>query len=172
MFENRVLRRIFGPKRDEVTREWRTLHHEGFNDFCSSTSNVIKPKAWDWSRIWIVRGERRGVYRVHVHYMYMYISIMYILLYTYMYNNMYIIEPLLRVSALPAIFRIPFGTTNIPDDGREHRNIWDTKCVPRWLHCVVNPYLQSGHRTWPPPSPSHIRPLASFTTIFLRIILV
>jgi hypothetical protein len=32
VFENRVLRRIFGPKRDEVTGEWRKLHNIGFND--------------------------------------------------------------------------------------------------------------------------------------------
>jgi hypothetical protein len=32
VFENRVLRRIFGPKRDEVTRTWRKLHNEKLND--------------------------------------------------------------------------------------------------------------------------------------------
>jgi hypothetical protein len=32
MFENRVLRRVFGPKRDEVTGEWRKLHNEELND--------------------------------------------------------------------------------------------------------------------------------------------
>jgi len=36
VFENRVLRRIFGPKRDEVTREWRKLHYEELNDLYSS----------------------------------------------------------------------------------------------------------------------------------------
>ena len=36
VFENRVLRKIFGPKRDEVTREWRKLHNEELNDlYCS-----------------------------------------------------------------------------------------------------------------------------------------
>ena len=35
MFENRVLRRIFGPKRDEVTGEWRKLHNEELNDLYS-----------------------------------------------------------------------------------------------------------------------------------------
>ena len=36
VFENRVLRRIFGPKRDEVTGEWRKLHNEELNDlYCS-----------------------------------------------------------------------------------------------------------------------------------------
>ena len=36
VFENRVLRRIFGPKRDEVTGEWRRLHNEELNDLCCS----------------------------------------------------------------------------------------------------------------------------------------
>jgi hypothetical protein len=36
MFENRVLRRIFGPRRDEVTGEWRKLHNEELNDMYSS----------------------------------------------------------------------------------------------------------------------------------------
>jgi hypothetical protein len=35
MFENRVLRRVFGPKRDEVTGEWRKLHNVELNDLCS-----------------------------------------------------------------------------------------------------------------------------------------
>ena len=41
VFENRVLRRIFGPKRDEVTREWRKLHNEKRNDLYSSR-NIIR----------------------------------------------------------------------------------------------------------------------------------
>jgi len=36
MFENKVLRRIFGPRRDEVTGEWRKLHNEGLNDLYTS----------------------------------------------------------------------------------------------------------------------------------------
>jgi hypothetical protein len=40
LFENRVLRRIFGPKRDEVTGEWRRLHNEELNDLYSSP-NII-----------------------------------------------------------------------------------------------------------------------------------
>jgi hypothetical protein len=36
VFENRVLRRIFGPRRDEVTGEWRRLYNEGFYDLYSS----------------------------------------------------------------------------------------------------------------------------------------
>jgi hypothetical protein len=49
-FENRVLRRIFGPKRDEVTGEWRTLHNEEFNDlYCSPNIVwVIKSRRMRW----------------------------------------------------------------------------------------------------------------------------
>jgi hypothetical protein len=41
MFENRVLRRIFGPKRDEVTGEWRKLHNEELHNLYSAP-NIIK----------------------------------------------------------------------------------------------------------------------------------
>ena len=41
VFENRVLRRIFGPKRDEVTGQWRKLHNEELNNLYSS-SNIIR----------------------------------------------------------------------------------------------------------------------------------
>jgi len=44
VFENRVLRRIFGPKRDEVTGEWRKLHNEELNDLYSSPSIVQEIK--------------------------------------------------------------------------------------------------------------------------------
>jgi len=41
VFEKRVLRRIFGPKRDNVTREWRKLHNEELNDpYCST--NIVR----------------------------------------------------------------------------------------------------------------------------------
>jgi len=36
VFENRVLRRIFGPKRDEITGEWRKLHNEELTQYCAS----------------------------------------------------------------------------------------------------------------------------------------
>ena len=52
VFENRVLRRIFGPKRDEVTGEWRKLHNEELNDlYCSPDSlRVIKSRGIRWAR--------------------------------------------------------------------------------------------------------------------------
>jgi hypothetical protein len=51
VFENRVLRRVFGPKRDEVTREWRKLHNEELNDQYSSPNiaRVIKSRRMIWS---------------------------------------------------------------------------------------------------------------------------
>ena len=50
VFENRVLRRIFGPKREEVTGEWRKLHNEELNDlYCSpNTVRVIKFRRMSW----------------------------------------------------------------------------------------------------------------------------
>ena len=48
VFENRVLRRIFGPKRDEVTREWRKLHDEELNDlYCSP--NIVRVIKSRWA---------------------------------------------------------------------------------------------------------------------------
>ena len=46
VFENRVMRKIFGPKKDEVTKEWRKLHNEDLNDLYFSPSIVreIKPR--------------------------------------------------------------------------------------------------------------------------------
>jgi hypothetical protein len=51
VFENRVLRRIFGPKRDEVTREWRKLHNEELNDLYYSHNivRVIKMRIMRWT---------------------------------------------------------------------------------------------------------------------------
>ena len=51
MFDNTVLRRIFGPKRDEVTGEWRKLHNEELNDlYCSpNIVRVIKSRRVRWA---------------------------------------------------------------------------------------------------------------------------
>ena len=51
MFENSALRRIFGPKRDEVTGEWRTSHNEELHDLYSSPSIVrmIKSRRMRWA---------------------------------------------------------------------------------------------------------------------------
>ena len=68
MFENRVLRRIFGPRRDEVEREWRKLHSEELNDLYSSpnTVRVIKLRRMRWAGQVARMGEKRSVYRVLV----------------------------------------------------------------------------------------------------------
>ena len=68
MFENRVLRRTFGPKRDEVTRKWRKLHNEELNGLYSSPniSQVINMRRMRWAWHVVHMEERRGVYRVLV----------------------------------------------------------------------------------------------------------
>ena len=68
VFENRVVRRIFGPKRDEVTREWRKLHNEKLNDLNSSHNIVRVTKSRRVGRAGHVAcmGESRGVYRILV----------------------------------------------------------------------------------------------------------
>jgi len=63
-----VLRRIFGPNRDQVIREWRKLHNAELNDFYSSPNIVwvIKSRRIRWARHAARLRERRGVYRVLV----------------------------------------------------------------------------------------------------------
>jgi hypothetical protein len=66
--ENRVLRRIFGPKRDKVRGEWRKLHDEELNDLCCSHNIVwvIKSRRMRWAGHVACMRERRGIYRVLV----------------------------------------------------------------------------------------------------------
>jgi len=61
-----MLRRIFGPKRDEVTGEWRKPHSEELNDmYCSPNIIwVIKSRRMRWAGYVADIGERRSVYRV------------------------------------------------------------------------------------------------------------
>jgi hypothetical protein len=68
MFENRVLRRVFGPMRDEVTREWRKLHNEELSDLYSlpNVVRVVKSRIMRWAGHVARMGEGRGVHRVLV----------------------------------------------------------------------------------------------------------
>jgi hypothetical protein len=68
VLENRVLRRIFGPKRDEVTGKWRKLHNEELNGLYSLPNivRVTKSRRLRWAAHVAHMGEGRGVYRVLV----------------------------------------------------------------------------------------------------------
>jgi hypothetical protein len=68
LFENRVRRGIFGPKRDEVTGKWRKLHNEELSDLYSSPNviRVIKSRRLRWA-VYVARmGDGRSAYRVLV----------------------------------------------------------------------------------------------------------
>jgi hypothetical protein len=73
VFENKVLRRIFRPKRDEVTGGWRKLHNEDLRDLYSSPSiiRIIKSRRMRWARhvarmggkekcVYVIGGKARG----------------------------------------------------------------------------------------------------------------
>jgi hypothetical protein len=68
VFENRVLRRIFGPKRDEATEEWRRLRNEELNYLYSSPNiiRVIKSRRMRRAGHAARMGEKRGAYRILV----------------------------------------------------------------------------------------------------------
>jgi hypothetical protein len=68
VFENRVLRRIFGPKRDEVTGGWRKLHNEELHKLYSSPSiiRMIKSRRMRWAGHVARMGEKRKAYRILV----------------------------------------------------------------------------------------------------------
>jgi len=68
VFENTVLRRIFGPRRYEVTGEWRSLHNEELNDLYCSPNFVqeIKSRRMKWAGHVAHMDEERGVYKVLV----------------------------------------------------------------------------------------------------------
>ena len=65
VFENMMLRRIFGTRRDEVTGEWRRLHNEELNDLYSSPNivRVIKSRRMRWTGHVARMGKDRGAYR-------------------------------------------------------------------------------------------------------------
>jgi hypothetical protein len=68
VFENRVLRRVFGPKRDEMIGEWRKLHNEELIDLYSLPNIVrlVKSRRMRWAGHVARTGEDRGVHRVLV----------------------------------------------------------------------------------------------------------
>jgi len=68
LFENRVLRKIFGPKRGEVIGEWKRLHNKGLYDLYTSPNiiPVIKSQRIRWAEHVACMGTRRGAYRVLV----------------------------------------------------------------------------------------------------------
>jgi hypothetical protein len=66
VFENRVLSRIFGPRRDEVTGEWRKLYNEELHDLYSSPSiiRIMKARGMRWTGHVALMGEKKNAYRL------------------------------------------------------------------------------------------------------------
>jgi hypothetical protein len=68
VFENKVLKRVFGPKKDEMTGEWRKLHKKEVNDLYSlpNIARVVKSRRMRWAKHVARMGKDRGVHRVLV----------------------------------------------------------------------------------------------------------
>jgi hypothetical protein len=68
VFENRVLRRIFGPRRDEVTGDWKNLHNEELHNLYSLPNiiRMIKSRTMRWAGHVARIGETRNAYRILV----------------------------------------------------------------------------------------------------------
>jgi hypothetical protein len=68
VFENRLLRRTFGPRKDEVTGDWGKLHNEELHNlYCSpNIIRMIKSRRMRWARHIARKGEKRNVYRILV----------------------------------------------------------------------------------------------------------
>jgi hypothetical protein len=66
VFENRVLRRIFGPKRDEVTGGWRKLHNEELHNLYSSPNTITKSRRMRWAGHVARIREKRNAHRIFV----------------------------------------------------------------------------------------------------------
>jgi hypothetical protein len=66
VFENRVLRRILGPKRDEVTGEWRKLHNDGLHNLYTSPNIIrqIKSRRMKWAEHVASMGEESKMYKI------------------------------------------------------------------------------------------------------------
>jgi hypothetical protein len=66
VFENRVLRRIFGPKRDEVTEDWRKLHNDELHNLYSSSNiiSMIKSRWMRWAGHVTRYGDKRNAYSI------------------------------------------------------------------------------------------------------------
>jgi hypothetical protein len=66
MFENMVLMRIFGPKRDEVTGGWRKLHNEELHNLYCSRNRMTKSRRMRWAWHAVRMGAKRNAYRMLV----------------------------------------------------------------------------------------------------------
>jgi hypothetical protein len=68
VFENRVLRRIFGPKRDDIVGGWRTMHNDEFHNLCSSPNiiRMIRSRRMRWTGHVARMGDKGNAYRILV----------------------------------------------------------------------------------------------------------